>query len=213
MLLQQPVQTTTARHKDLLWTIHQNQVEERRSNFPVERENHRRPRLPCQSIPTCPASCLRALKRMYLLIYELCAPSNVGICETERPNHNALYSGQPHSPPIPATGCTHDRKQRATGVSTPFTVPNWFVLHVSQLVLTCITLTDYTMARTDLVKVQNQVPLISSKPKQRGVWASVQTHHTQTNLPVVRATLLEWRQNHWQFRSNLGRTEVIRKWS
>lgn len=40
------------------------------------------------------------------------------------------------------------------------------------------TLTDCTIARSDLVEVQNRTLLISSKAKQRCAWASVQPPRT-----------------------------------
>lgn len=67
----------------------------------------------------------------------------------------------------------------------PLAVPNGSGLHMSQLVLTCIMPVNYTAARSDTDKVQNQALLISPLTEQRYVWAWVQTHHTPVNLQEV----------------------------
>lgn len=68
----------------------------------------------------------------------------------------------------------------------PFAALNGLGLHGSQLVLTCITPVDYTVARSDTVKVQGQVLLLYHKPN-KGVWVCVQTHHTLVSLQELRA--------------------------
>lgn len=47
-------------------------------------------------------------------------------------------------------------------------VPNGFGLHMSQLALTCIVPVDYSAARSNTVKVQNQAFLISHLPNKGG---------------------------------------------
>lgn len=50
----------------------------------------------------------------------------------------------------------------------PMAVPNGFGLHMSQLALTCIVPVDYSAARSNTVKVQNQAFLISHLPNKGG---------------------------------------------
>ena len=50
----------------------------------------------------------------------------------------------------------------------PLAMPNGFGLHTSQLVLTCIMPVDYSAARSNTVKVQNQAFLIPHLPNTGG---------------------------------------------
>ena len=50
----------------------------------------------------------------------------------------------------------------------PLAMPNGFGLHTSQLVLTCIMPVDYSAARSNTVKVQNQAFLIPHLPNKGG---------------------------------------------